>query len=152
MEPTPEQIDAMTPIKRHGGNVVVAGWAWRVITVFGFAALVGLGYLNNEKQNTIITEQREHNKRADERLTKLESQWDFVLKAHSAGTVKNAEDIADFKNDYTDMMNAVNGLRGDMQRMTTENGKEFQSIYEKVSSMAQDVAVMKVKVMNGVNP
>jgi hypothetical protein len=141
----PSDFDGMAPIKRHGGNVLVAGWAWRVITVLGFAGLVGLGYQINEKQNTIIDELA----KSSERVTKLESQWDFVLKAQSAGTIKNSEDIADVMNDARDVMSAINGVRQEVQQASVEQAIESKLLRSEISNVQKDVAVMKSRMMNG---
>lgn len=136
---SPEEVDAMLPIQRRGDRTTMPNWFWRIITVLLLVLGVGVGYMVWERLGTMIDESRAHRELQDKRLTTLEAQWDFVQRANTAGTIKNAADIADMQNDRKDVMSAINGVRSDLAAMKLEIAKELGDV-------KRDVAVIKSKM------
>lgn len=127
MQPTPEQIDELTPIKRRGASVTLPAWAWRmhtVLMVFLLSILVSgfiLAALDYRESRRLIYEHE-----ADKQKIEL-AKAEFSLKA--------AERLANLENNQSDHLNAFNSLR-----------TEIQGMRQDLSTVKQDVAVIKARM------
>lgn len=119
-KPTPEELDELTPMKRHGSSVTMPGWAWRIHTITMIfllsIVLVGFGiaawdYLNTRRiVNELDNERRE---------TKM---------AAASALLDHQRRITDLENDSGDVMSAINTVRND------------------VAVIKQDIAIIKARM------
>ena len=111
-KPTPEDIDELTPMKRHGQSVTLPGWAWRMHTVtmaFLMSVVligVGIGMWDYLHTRTLVTQHEQE--RNEIKLAKAQAsiqaaeklaQHDLMLARHDAVMERMASALEDIRRD-----------------------------------------------------
>lgn len=106
---SPDQLDEVTPIRRHGASVTMPAWAWRLVTIallLMFAGAIATGVL-------LVKDYLETRRLVYEH----ENQKDSLKLAQAQAALDHEKRLANLENDNSDFLSAFNRLQSDIQEM-----------------------------------